>query len=98
MNFESTKQLWRRTGRQDAANAYDPNELAQDLKTKTPTASAIKSWLLKNCTPNDMKDGLEFPWDVTKRQKYELLDAWADGWAAYAAQNMKEWAEEFEGE
>lgn len=87
MNLTKEKVLYRQTGSQDAANAVDVNELEEDLGAK-PTAKDIKAWLLKNCTPTDMESQLEFPDEATEREKYELLDAWADGWAGRAASIM----------
>jgi hypothetical protein len=75
---------WRRTGRQDAANVMDPNEI-EDRLGKEPSAAAVKKWLLEETDPEIY---LEMPGDVTEEQKKGLLDAWADGWSAYASHAM----------
>ena len=79
--------LWRQSGRQDAANVMDSNELEDDLGAR-PTAAAIKTWLLKWADPSDPEDSLPTGTELSPAQKRQLHSAWADGWSAYAANVM----------
>jgi hypothetical protein len=88
--------LYRQTGKQDAGNVMDPNELCEALGTKTPSKAAIKAWLLKDGKPEDLRieDMLDPGETVSKSQKLELFKAWADGWSTYASEWLKSAAEE----
>jgi len=83
-DFKKELPLYMQTGRQDAANAMDPNEI-RDALGDAPTAGAIKKWLLDELSVADMEGTLEFPEEASEAQKKELLSLWADGWASYAA-------------
>lgn len=92
--------LYRQTGRQDAANVIDPNELEEALGTRTPSKAVIKAWLLKEGEPDDLRieDSLGPGESVTKAQKRELFEAWADGWSSYSSEWLKNAAAEDEEE
>jgi DNA-binding phage protein len=75
--------IWRDSGRQDAANVIDVNEIVQALGDK-PSQKAIKAWLLEDHDESQH----EFPPKATKAEKTRLIDAWAEGWASYAAAVM----------
>lgn len=83
--------LYRQTGRQDAGNVMDPNELREALGSKTPSKAAIKAWLLKDGSHEDINidDNLKPGETLTKGQRQELFEAWADGWSAYSADWLK---------
>jgi hypothetical protein len=89
---------WHATGRQDAGNVMDPKEIKEELGAK-PSAKAIKSWLLRefvDVNDNQLFEGLLDTQlaSLTKAQRVELLDAWAQGWAEYASSAMIRYAEE----
>jgi proteasome lid subunit RPN8/RPN11 len=79
---------WRDAGRQDAANVIDVSEIRRELGPH-PTKNAIKTWLLTQEEPQH-----DYPESATKAERERLLDAWADGWAEYAASAMKNGASE----
>jgi len=94
---ELVKELpfWRTTGRQDAGNTMGPAEIAEEVG-KTPSAAAIKRWLLDQGSPPDVDDYMPTGVTATPAQKRRLHDAWADGWSEYAAGRMREYAKEME--
>lgn len=80
----------RRSGEQDAGNVMDPREIEEDLGKK-PSASAIKRWLLDEVGSGpDFDDYLSAGTMATVDQKRRLREAWADGWAEYAAAYMRD--------
>ena len=80
---------WRRSGEQDAANVMDPNEIEDELGAQ-PTPTTIKKWLLEQGSPPDVDDYLSVGVTATAEQKRVLHEAWAEGWASYAARYMRD--------
>lgn len=80
---------WRRSGGQDAGNVMDPNEIEDRLGAQ-PTPAAIKKWLLDQGSPPDVDDYLSVGVTATAEQKRVLHEAWAEGWASYAARYMRD--------
>lgn len=94
-DFARERGLFYTTGRQDAANVMDPNEIEEDVGRK-PTASQIVDWLKKEgWSLEDFREQFDIAeLGVTTEQARELMAAWRQGWADYASARMKAYAEE----